>query len=57
MLLWEIAEEKLPFHNERDILVIRNLVVQEKIRPSFNSNVPPEWIKISYQGIKFLLIT
>jgi hypothetical protein len=51
MLLWEIAEEKLPFYNERDILVIRNLVVQEKIRPSFNNNAPPEWIKISYQGI------
>ena len=51
MLLWEIAEEKLPFHNEKDILVIRNVVVQEKIRPSFSNGVPNEWVKISYQGI------
>ncbi len=52
MLLWEIAEEKLPFHNERDILKIRNLVVKEKVRPTFSSTVPSEWVKISHQGIK-----
>ncbi|RIA96769.1 kinase-like domain-containing protein [Glomus cerebriforme] len=53
MLLWEIAEEKLPFNNEKDILEIRNLVVQQKIRPSFsNNNVPAEWVKISYQALQ-----
>ncbi|RIA96766.1 kinase-like domain-containing protein [Glomus cerebriforme] len=52
MLLWEIAEEKLPFHNEKDILEIRNLVVQQKIRPSFSINVPAEWVEISYQALQ-----
>lgn len=52
MLLWEIAEEKLPFHNEKDILEIRNLVVQKMVRPVFNNSVPHEWVKISHKGIE-----
>ena len=56
MLLWEIAEENLPFHNEKDILEIRNLIVQKNIRPSFSSSVPNEWIRISYQGIEKLIL-
>jgi hypothetical protein len=50
MLLWEIAEENLPFHHEKDILEIRNLIVQ-KNRPTFSSNVPHEWVDISSRGI------
>ncbi|CAG8496632.1 12997_t:CDS:2 [Acaulospora colombiana] len=30
MLLWEIAEEKLPFHEYYDIVQIRNLVVEQR---------------------------
>ncbi|CAG8507047.1 16538_t:CDS:2 [Rhizophagus irregularis] len=52
MLLWEIAEEKLPFHNEKDILEIRNLVVQKMVRPVFNNSVPHEWVKISHKALQ-----
>ncbi|CAI2164338.1 13209_t:CDS:2 [Funneliformis geosporum] len=51
MLLWEIAEEKIPFSNERDILKIRNLIVKENVRPSFSNTIPPEWVKITYQAL------
>jgi serine/threonine protein kinase len=51
MVLWEIAEGKLPFQKENDIVQIRNLVVDQKYRPSFSLGVPGEWIKIAYQGI------
>ncbi|CAJ0766214.1 24509_t:CDS:2 [Entrophospora sp. SA101] len=48
MLLWEIAEEKIPFQNEMDILKIVNNVI-DKIRPSFSLGVPIEWSKLVYQ--------
>nr|CAG8573675.1 4112_t:CDS:2 [Entrophospora candida] len=48
MLLWEIAEEKIPFQNETDILKIVNNVI-DKIRPSFSLGVPIEWSKLVYQ--------
>ena len=51
MVLWEIAEGKLPFQRENDIVQIRNLVVNQKYRPSFSLGVPNEWVKIAYQGI------
>ncbi|KAF0475611.1 kinase-like protein [Gigaspora margarita] len=52
MLLWEIAEEKIPFENERDILEIRNLILIKKVRPSFSIGVPIEYSKISYQSMQ-----
>ncbi|CAG8471266.1 10392_t:CDS:2 [Cetraspora pellucida] len=52
MLLWEIAEEKIPFENERDILEIRNLILIQKVRPSFTIGVPTEYSKISYQSMQ-----
>ncbi|CAG8678679.1 3772_t:CDS:2, partial [Acaulospora colombiana] len=51
MLLWEISEGQIPFAEEQDLLVIRKLVVEQKRRPPFSSNVPPEWSKISYQAM------
>lgn len=51
MVLWEIAEGKLPFQKENDIVQIRNLIVDQKFRPSFSLGVPNEWVKIAYQGI------
>jgi hypothetical protein len=50
MLLWEIAEENIPFKNETDILTIVNNVIEQKIRPSFSLGVPIEWSKLVYQG-------
>jgi serine/threonine protein kinase len=50
MVLWEIAEERLPFQSENDIVQIRDLVVNQKHRPSFSLGVPSEWIKIANQG-------
>ncbi|CAG8502454.1 3212_t:CDS:2 [Scutellospora calospora] len=52
MLLWEIAEEKIPFENEKDILKIRNLILEQKVRPSFSIGVPSEYSKTSYQSMQ-----
>ncbi|CAB5351618.1 unnamed protein product [Rhizophagus irregularis] len=52
MVLWEIAEGKLPFQRENDIVQIRNLVVNQKYRPSFSLGVPNEWVKIAYQAMQ-----
>ncbi|CAG8438913.1 5151_t:CDS:2 [Acaulospora morrowiae] len=52
ILLWEIAEEKPPFQEERDLLEIRKKVLELKIRPSFSTDVPQEWSKTSYQAMQ-----
>ncbi|CAG8447062.1 2406_t:CDS:2 [Diversispora eburnea] len=52
MLLWEIAEGRIPFEDERDLIVICDMIVKQMMRPSFSSDVPPEWQKISYQAMQ-----
>ena len=62
MLLWEIAEEKIPYENCKDIVTITN-IVRNKHRESFseNSEIPEDFRKLAEQGtfkksIFFLLI-
>ncbi|CAG8666644.1 14004_t:CDS:2 [Cetraspora pellucida] len=44
MLLWEIAELRIPYKDETDILVIRDLVAKNHYRESFShGGVPKEW--------------
>ncbi|CAG8716822.1 17216_t:CDS:2, partial [Acaulospora morrowiae] len=52
MLLWEIAEEKLPFQEYNDIIQIYNLVVKQRIRPTFSLGVPLEWSRIAHQAMQ-----
>ncbi|RHZ88742.1 hypothetical protein Glove_21g89 [Diversispora epigaea] len=42
MLLWEIAELKVPFENETDISHIRNLVVKRNYREKFTPGIVPQ---------------
>ncbi|CAG8506700.1 2968_t:CDS:2 [Acaulospora morrowiae] len=42
MLLWEIAEEKVPYSDEEDFKVVRKLVTENK-RENFSSNASDEW--------------
>jgi len=53
ILLWEIAEEKIPYHKYDDILAITDLVRNQKYRESFseNSEMPEIFKKLSLDGM------
>ncbi|CAG8442384.1 15467_t:CDS:2 [Dentiscutata heterogama] len=46
MLLWEIAEEKMPYEKEDNIKKLADIIVKKKVREGFVTEVPPEWKKI-----------
>jgi len=51
MLLWEIAESKIPYHNITNIAKIKDLVAIQNIREKFsNEDVPKEWKKLVEKG-------
>ncbi|KAF0533987.1 kinase-like protein [Gigaspora margarita] len=50
-LLWEIAEEEVPYTRQgMDFLTIQERVVKEKYRETFSSHVPKIWQDIVYAG-------
>ena len=53
ILLWEIAEEKIPYEGYSDILTITDLVRNQKYRESFseNSEMPEEFKKLALDGM------
>ncbi|CAG8440969.1 10274_t:CDS:2 [Cetraspora pellucida] len=52
-LLWEIAEEKVPYTKEGiDLQTIRDRVVKEKYREPFYSDVPKVWRDITYAALR-----
>ncbi|KAG9300640.1 hypothetical protein G9A89_023438 [Geosiphon pyriformis] len=50
ILLWEIAEEQIPYNEKTDIVEIRETVLNSKSLP-FSLNVPLDWQKISLEAI------
>ncbi|KAF0457461.1 kinase-like protein [Gigaspora margarita] len=51
-LLWEIAEEEIPYTRlGLDLQTIRDRVVKEKYREPFSSNVPKVWQDIAYAAM------
>ncbi|KAF0555790.1 kinase-like protein [Gigaspora margarita] len=51
-LLWEIAEEEIPYTRLGiDLQTIRDKVVKEKYRESFSSNVPKVWQDTAYAAL------
>ncbi|CAG8494341.1 1221_t:CDS:2 [Dentiscutata erythropus] len=51
-LLWEIAEEEIPYTRLGiDLQTIRDRVVKEKYREPFSSNVPKVWQDIAYAAL------
>ncbi|CAG8497009.1 36583_t:CDS:2 [Gigaspora margarita] len=43
MLLWEIAEEKMPYEKENNLKKLYEIISVKKIREGFSSDVPSEW--------------
>ncbi|KAF0523914.1 kinase-like protein [Gigaspora margarita] len=51
-LLWEIAEEEIPYTRLGiDLQTIRDRVVKEKYREPFSSNVPKVWKDVAYAAL------
>ncbi|CAG8721830.1 7423_t:CDS:2, partial [Dentiscutata heterogama] len=51
-LLWEIAEEEIPYTRLKiDLQTIRDKVVKDKYREPFSSNVPKVWQDIAYAAL------
>jgi hypothetical protein len=52
ILLWEIAEEKIPYEKYSDILKITDLVVKQKYREPFSlgSDLPKKYQEIAKEG-------
>ncbi|CAG8781509.1 4174_t:CDS:2, partial [Acaulospora morrowiae] len=50
MLLWEIAEEKLPFFNVENT-EIKNKILENPISLSFERGVPEKWKKLVFKAI------
>ena len=52
ILLWEIAEQKIPYENYNDILQITDLVVKQKYREPFSlgCGLPKKYQDISREG-------
>ncbi|KAG9293231.1 hypothetical protein G9A89_010602 [Geosiphon pyriformis] len=51
ILLWEIAEEQIPYNEKTDIVEIRETVLNSKSLP-FSLNVPLDWQKISLEATR-----
>ena len=54
ILLWEIAEMKLPYQDHKDILTITELVLKKKYREPFSENnkMPIEFQKLTSDGMR-----
>jgi hypothetical protein len=50
MLLWEIAECKVPFSETKDFLEVSDIVAENRAKLTFGDTVPPEWKKATLQG-------
>jgi len=53
ILLWEIAEQKIPYENLSDILQITDLVAKQKYREPFSlgSGLPKKYQEIAIEGL------
>jgi len=52
MLLWEIAEEKLPYSDVEDIIKVRELACDKYYREPLSPNTPSQYQGIVIQGLK-----
>ena len=53
ILLWEIAEERIPYEQHNDILTITDLVRNQKYRESFSKDrqLPEKFKKLALDGM------
>jgi len=51
MLLWEIAEEKLPYSDVEDIIKVRELACDKYYREPLSPNTPAQYQSIVIQGV------